>query len=437
MNYEILIFSEFKSNRADYIFSYLLADLLGLRMHHTLRQEEADAFEGPVIYYTKREIPGKLCIRPMGLLEETTITGRRIETGVWDGLTILFADEPSLPVPFDIFSASFWMISRYEEYLEYSHDIYGRFPARESMAFRAGFLDLPVVNLWTIKLAEVLRRYYPSLKTKKNRFHWRTSIDIDHAWAFRNKGRFRTLGGLATSLIKGKDFAKRLKVLRGEEPDPFYTFDAIREIHREVPEKLLLFVLSGKPGRYDMNISPDNDEWRSLVSGLANDYQVGIHPSFRSNHSFHILKKEFDVLSGLIHYPLKNSRQHFLKIKLPDTYQHLAELKIENDYSMGFPGQPGFRAGVCTPFQFYDLKKEEKTSLKIWPITLMDRTLKDYLFKVPEESPDIINTYVDLVEKAGGWFIPVWHNESLSDYAEWEGWKNVYVQMLETLKSKS
>jgi len=166
MNYEILIFSEFKSNRADYIFSYLLADLLGLRMHHTLRQEEADAFEGPVIYYTKREIPGKLCIRPMGLLEETTITGRRIETGVWDGLTILFADEPSLPVPFDIFSASFWMISRYEEYLEYSHDIYGRFPARESLAFRAGFLDLPVVNLWTIKLAEVLRHTGISLGRK-------------------------------------------------------------------------------------------------------------------------------------------------------------------------------------------------------------------------------------------------------------------------------
>ncbi len=104
---------------------------------------------------------------------------------------------------------------------------------------------------------------------------------------------------------------------------------------------------------------------------------------------------------------------------------------------MGYPVQPGFRAGVCTPFYFYDLKKEERTSLKVWPITLMDRTLKDYLHKVPEESQDIINTYVDIVEKAGGWFIPVWHNDSLSDYGEWEGWKNVYIRMLETLKSKS
>ncbi len=437
MNYEILIYSEIQNSRSDYIFSYLMSDILGLRMHQTLSLEEANSFNGPVIYYTNRNLTDKLCIRPTDLLSERMIKSRSIETGVWDGLTVLFAGNPDEPVPFDIFSASFWLMSRYEEYLDYSHDLYGRFPARESLAFRAGFLDLPVVNLWTIKLAEVLQRYYPALKTKKNRFHWLTSIDIDHAWAFRNKGRLRSWGGLATSFIKGKDYKKRIKVLQGDEKDPFFTFDGIHEIHREFPEKLLLFILSGRPGQHDPNTSPNNQEWKNLVSGLAKDYQVGMHPSYHSNHGFHILKREFDTLSELVPYPLKNSRQHFLKLKLPVTYRNLSQLGIQNDYSMGYPGQPGFRAGVCTPFHFYDLKKEEKTSLNVWPITLMDRTLKDYLHKVPEESLDIINTYVDIVKKAGGWFIPVWHNDSLSNYAEWEGWKNVYVQMLEILKSKS
>jgi hypothetical protein len=437
MNDEILIYSEYRNNRTDYIFSYLLNDLLGLKFLHTQNQDEADRFEGPVIYYSPKKFPGKLNIQPSGLLEETGFKSRSFETGVWDGLTILFVNEPELPVPFDIFSASFWMVSRYEEYLEYSQDIYGRFPARESLAFRAGFLDLPVVNLWTIKLGEVLKSFYPTLKIKKNRFHWITTIDVDHAWAFLNKGRFRTWGGLATSLIRGKDLKKRSRVLNGQEPDPYFTFDAIREIHREFPEKLLLFFLSGKPGRHDLNISPQNAEWRSLVTQLAKEYQIGIHPSFRSNNSFKILKKEFETLSELLPYPLKNSRQHFLKIKLPYTYRNLVQLGIQNDYTMGYPGQPGFRAGLCTPFYFYDLVKEERTGLKVWPVTIMDRTLKDYLHKVPEESLDIINSYVSIVEKAGGWFIPVWHNDSLSDYAEWEGWRKMYAQMLETLKSKS
>jgi len=437
MNYEILIYSEVQNSRMTYIFGYLLTELLGLKMHYTQSLEEADSFEGPVIYYTAREFPGKLCIRPAGLLEETGVKSRTIETGVWDGLTVLFADDPSHPVPFDIFSASFWMISRYEEYLPYSHDVYGRFPARESLALRGGFLDLPVVNLWTNKLGEVLRSFYPSLKTKKNKFHWLTTIDVDHAWAFRNKGRFRTFGGLVTSFIKGKDFSKRVKVLKGEDADPFYTFDAIREIHREFPDKLQLFILSGTPGKNDLNVSPKNPEWKSLISGLGKDYQLGIHPSFHSNKGYNILEKEYKTLSELLPYPIKNSRQHFLKIKLPFTYRNLISLGVQNDYSMGYPGQPGFRAGVCTPFYFYDLIEEERTSLKVWPLTLMDRTLKDYLHKVPEESMDIIHSYMDIVEKAGGWFIPVWHNDSLSNYGEWEGWKNMYIHMLETLKSKS
>jgi len=437
MSDEILIYSETRNSRTDYIFSYLLSDLLGLKMNQTQSLDDANAFEGPVIYYIYLDLPGKLCIRPSGLLGETDIKGRSIETGVWDGLTVLFSDNPEYPVPFDIFSASFWLLSRYEEYLDHSRDAHSRFPARESLAFRAGFLDLPVVNLWTIKLASVIRRYYPALKTKKNKFHWITTIDIDHAWAFRNKGRFRVWGGLAASFFKGKDFKKRISVLKGDEPDPFFTFDAIREIHREFPEKLLLFTLSGKPAKYDPNSATDNPEWRALFSGLASDYQLGMHPSYRSNQGFHILKNEFDTLRELLPYPLKNSRQHFLKLKLPETYTNLINLGVQNDYSMGYPGQPGFRAGVCTPFYFYDLKREQRTSLKIWPFTLMDRTLKDYLHKVPEESMDIINGYIDIVEKAGGWFIPVWHNDSLSDYGEWEGWKNVYVQMLETLKSKT
>lgn len=437
MNDEILIYSDVQTNRSNYIFSYLLTELLGLKIHYSKSLEEANSYNRAKIYYTEKDIENQLCIKPAGLLSESKISARTINTGVWDGLTVLFADEADRHVPFDIFSASFWMMSRYEEYLPYSHDHYGRFPARESLAFKTGFLDLPVVNLWTNKLGEVLRSFYPNLKTKKNRFHWMCSIDIDNAWKYRNRGFYRTIGGLANSLVFGHDFRKRMKVLNGEEPDPYYTFDAIREIHREFPHKLLIFALSGKPGLHDPNNPPKNTEWKSLVNTLSVEYQLGIHPSFRSNQGFKILNKEFDTLTGISSHPLKNSRQHFLKIKLPHTYRNLIKLGIQNDFSMGYPGQPGFRAGVCTPFYFYDLGEEQRTHLKVWPITLMDRTLKDYLHKVPEESMDIINNYVSIVEKAGGWFIPIWHNDSLSNYGEWEGWKEVYVQMLETLKSKS
>jgi hypothetical protein len=414
-----------------------MSELLGLRLLQTSSVEEVASFEGPVICYSNRVFPGKLCIKPEGLLNETGVRSRVIKTGKWDDLILLFAGNDDQPVPFDIFSASFWMISRYEEYLDFTSDVYGRFPARESLAFRAGFLDVPVVNLWAKKLAVELQRLYPSIQLKKNKFQWLTTIDVDHAWAYLNKSCFRTLGGIATSLYRGKDFCKRIRVLRNKEADPYFTFDEIRELHQDIPHKLFLFFLSGTPGKHDLNVSPEKPEWRALVNSLASDFKIGIHPSFRSNKGFQILNKEFNSLSGLLPYPLINSRQHFLKITFPETYRNLIRLGIQNDYSMGYPGQPGFRAGVCTPFHFYDLHKEEKTSLLVWPITLMDRTFKDYLHTSPDESMDIIQTYIDIIENAGGWFIPVWHNDSLSNFGQWEGWKSLYIRMLETLKNKS
>ena len=50
--------------------------------------------------------------------------------------------------PFDPFAASFFMISRYEEYLPHIKDIHGRFEAKESLAFKNNFLEKPIVDIW-------------------------------------------------------------------------------------------------------------------------------------------------------------------------------------------------------------------------------------------------------------------------------------------------
>lgn len=431
----IILYTETITNRHRYIVPYITG-LLGLRAILTTRKDEAENFEGPKIFYSATAPAGSLHIVPAGLLSENDIRSRKIETGVWDGLPVIFAGEPQRAVPFDIFSASFWLMSRYEEYLPFTHDLYGRFPARESLAFRAGFLDLPVVNLWASRMGQELVRLFPGLRLRKNRFHWKTTIDVDHTWAYLNKNILRSWGGLGKDILLGRDFKRRWNVLRQLMPDPYDTFSLIRDLHHDMPGHFHLFILSGKPGRHDPNGSPSHPAFRSLVSGLAGEFDVGLHPSWRSNRNLSILKKEYNTLSKLLPGPLTASRQHFLRLKFPDTYRNLINIGIRNDYSMGYPGQAGFRAGVCTPFDFYDLKTAEKTTLTLWPFCIMDRTLKDYLHKGPEESLEIIQYFVQITEQAGGWFIPVWHNDSLSGYGEWRGWENVYLRMLDILKSK-
>lgn len=130
------------------------------------------------------------------------------------------------------------------------------------------------------------------------------------------------------------------------------------------------------------------------------------------------------------------SRQHFLKLNLPYTYRQLLDQDIQMDFTMGFAAEPGFRAGICTPFFWYDLEAEVATSLRVYPFALMEGTLRDYMNLDADEALKTIQQIVDEVKKVGGTFISLWHNESLSDQKRWKGWVRVYEQMLELAAAK-
>ena len=54
-------------------------------------------------------------------------------------------------------------------------------------------------------------------------------------------------------------------------------------------------------------------------------------------------------------------------LRFPQTYRRLLKLSVREDYTLGYAGQTGFRAGICTPFYFYDLELEETTNLLLVP----------------------------------------------------------------------
>ena len=143
-----------------------------------------------------------------------------------------------------------------------------------------------------------------------------------------------------------------------------------------------------------------------------------------------LLKKEKERLEGITNTPVKSSRQHYLRFSLPDTYQHLIDLEIEEDHSMGYASNVGFRASTCTPFYFYDLDFEIQTPLKVYPFALMDTTLNDYMKLTPKQTLGRIRDLINEVKAVNGTFITLFHNESLSDYLRWKGWKRLYESMI-------
>ena len=156
----------------------------------------------------------------------------------------------------------------------------------------------------------------------------------------------------------------------GLQKDPFDTYDLQFELQKKYKLKPIYFILFAEYGFNDKNIPVENRVFQTLIKSLADYAEVGIHPSFNSNFSAKKLKDEIARLSKVLNREVTKSRQHFLKLQLPYTYRNLINLDITDDYTMGFAAQPGFRAGICSSFYFYDLDMDSETKLRVHPFTL-------------------------------------------------------------------
>ncbi len=185
-----------------------------------------------------------------------------------------------------------------------------------------------------------------------------------------------------------------------------------------------------------LHISKPNKKFRSAIRELSKTASIGIHPSYHSRYDFRIVDEEIHLLSNLLNIPINSSRQHYLKMRLPNTYKSLLSLGIANEYTMGFASMPGFRAGTSRSFRFYDIKHEQTTFLRVHPFCVMDATFKTYLNYSEEQAYLCISEIIDSIKKVNGVFTPLWHNESMSGYGVWEGWSNLYERMLSKAMNK-
>lgn len=398
----------------------------------TQSEEEFKGWEGPKINYSQQAFANELFVKATGIICEQGIKEHSISIGEWKGNKTLFKTDSSFEVPFDIFSAVFYLITRYEEYLPHIRDKYDRFEAESSIAFQHNFLEKPIVNHWLIHFGNVLKFRFPNLKLKQHQYKYISTIDIDNAYAFKQKGVMRTIGGYGRSIVNffWKDFTERTKVLFGKMKDPYDTYDEQLEIQRKYNLQVIYFFLLGDYGVNDKNLPSNNKKFQSLIKHL-NDYaDVGIHPSFGSNNSSAQVKKEINRLSTIVHRDVTKSRQHFLKLNFPATYKTLVDNGITDDYTMGYATRIGFRASVCSPFYWYDLDTETETTLRVHPFPIMEATLKFYMKIKPEDVIKIVHGVVDQVKSVDGTLITLWHNETMSNWREWKGWQNVYEEVV-------
>lgn len=366
-----------------------------------------------------------------GLLAERGVRPQSIEMGTWEGYPVGFwQGESGKNLPFDLLAWVFYLVSRYEEYLDSPKDTHGRYKAAESIAVKHNFIRIPLVNL----LAQALERHIIAAGAGWQPKDWaagyvyRASYDIDYMFAFKNKGFFRQIMGLGRDILRlnFKEIGYKFAVWLGLRPDPFDTFDYLEQKHAQGPPPFYFFLI-GDWGEYDKNIDYRRPAYQKIVARVAQHAEIGLHPSYASNQPDQTwrLATEKQRLEAIIGRPVTRSRQHFLKISFPQTYTDLLAAGIREDFSMGYAEILGFRASIATPFHWYDLQNECTTPLLVYPFPLMDVTMKNYLRLSPQQAANEWQYFQKQYQQVGGYFVSLWHNSSIGEYEGWGGWKGM------------
>jgi len=424
----LLFYSNTISPRLQYIVDFFSEELFDEPIRITT---DAEAFRNstePRLNYSERDFSEKeFFIKSGSLLFEKDIRTQDIDCFELNFHKAFFATKGDFP--FDLFAASFYLLSRYEEWLPHEKDEYGRYAHTNSLAFREGFLQLPLVNIWIEELKKALIRKFPQLVFRRSQFKCLLTYDIDIAYCYKNKGIARNAAGLMSSLIKGEwaSAKERWEVVAGNANDPYDCFEWLDALHLYCRNKpYYFFLVAKKRGKYDKNTSTSVKPFQALIEYYAKNYKTGIHPSWQSGDDARLLKEEKQWLEVVADKPISYSRQHYIRLSLPETYSQLIEAGIEKDFSMGYGSINGFRASVCSSFYWYDLKNEKATSLWLYPFCFMDaNSFFEQKYK-PRQAYEELMYYYNIVKKHKGIFISIWHNNILGTQQQFNGWRELF-----------
>lgn len=426
------------TNRHHYVFDFLFFENLGLSYIITSDisqfKESNDSLK---INYSGKQYDSPNCLKVFnqGFLEQNQIYQNVQPDVLKSGKEAILFPAPAnftFDFNFDIFSACFYLLSRYEEYQKFKPDKHNRFCSSSSIAKKFDFIKFPLVDSW-IELIRVRFNSISDLKIEKAKYAFQPTYDIDIAWAFKHKGFIRTLG-LLVRLLKSKNKQLNkdiINTLFNNKKDPYQVFYDLDNLHKTYSiSNAIFFFAVGKWSAFDKNTSISNLEFQSLIQGIHKKYELGIHPSYRSNTHVDILKSELKNLEKTVGENILKSRQHFLKLSFPTTYQNLVQQGIKEDYTLGYSDCIGFRASCSRSFLWYDLREEKTSTLRLFPFQVMDVSLFNYMNLSPEEALNQIAEIINYIKLFGGTFRTIWHNSSF--YTE-EGWTVEKQKMYESL----
>jgi hypothetical protein len=328
----------------------------------------------------------------------------------------------------DLFGSSFFMLARWEEAVLRVRDIHNRFPGRESLAVRGGFLHRPVVNEYAFLLWNMLVLLGYKGERKSRSYGLVLTHDVDH---LDYPSTCRILLG---DLLKRHSITlahRHLNQYRASGANPYDYFDFLMTHSEKLGLRSHFYFMSTNSGLpYDRRFYLNKKCFHDKVREIRNrGHLIGFHPGYYTCDNEERWRNEKELLERVLDSRITEGRQHYLRFDIPLTFRIWERNGMETDSTLGYAEYEGFRCGTGDDFHVFDVLDRNRLHLKERPLVIMDGTLKQFKRYDPETMVDCFRSYLFAARKYQMQLTILFHN---CFYGEWEGYDNHYVRMLES-----
>ncbi len=390
----VLVYTHQITPRLTYIFKHIFENMLGVSIGFTKTIETFVAHSGPKFSYTKKQLGNEYFIPAHTLLYEQGVKLQTLDVESLDGFPIFFKTQVDSFFSFDIFAASFFLLSRYEEALPHIKTPQGFFDPAQSIAGQYGFLELPVVDLWVKHLQKNLTVAFPEFfntNDEKKKSIKNVLIEVLVPFRYKHRSLLVSLSDFFKSLwtFDLLHLFEQLAVLFRIKEDPFNTFNTWKSFFKSSAVSPKIFFLFSESSSFQSTVSIFNLSYQKIIKTMSDLFSLGLLVSVKSQlKASEFLGIEKNNFESLTHKPISDIRMSSEIQNLNTIYESLVVQEFNSDYSMGYQKTFGFRAGTATPFYFYSLSSEFQLPLKINPIITTEKGLKKMS---PEKAFQLLN----------------------------------------------
>ncbi len=336
----------------------------------------------------------------------------------------------------DIFASSFFFLTRWEEYVTDRHDEHDRFPCQESYVQRYNLEKRAVVNEYVEFLWHILQ----SLSYQNKRKNWDHKVvpthDVDY---FR---RFDSLRKISRTLLSDliirknidlftRDLVKAKKVYGGNEKDPFDTFDYLMNESEKAGCVSEFYFIPAHAGTYDFQYHFDDSiVTDTLKSIIKRGHKVGMHAGYNVMKNPSVFISELKRIKNIVP-DIQSNRNHYLRFKVPEVWQVMADNQLNLSSNMGFSNKAGFRSSCCYSYPVFNFHTRKTLDVIEQPIIMMEAALVKEKSNPDDFFAEAISL-ADEVKKFNGEYVFLWHNSNLN-LPEWEPFARRYSEFLSAI----